>query len=148
MTAETTAPEKVFKRLFKSTIPSQKFIFPNGKEAIFINGRFLTDVEEEIEILNKEVKQGNPHIYIDDKEKEVDVAANPLAEIESKLREKILAEIAAKEKEATNPANDMGTTTEGKLNVANSATVAAAAAGSASGGVAVSLQALAAAAKR
>lgn len=128
-------------QVFKSSIASVKYIFKNGKEAHFINGKFLTDIEDEIKQLRDEITSGHPHIYVDAKETEIDTEADPLAALKEKLREQLLQEIAEKQAAALDPNNDMGNTgdavkdklTAMKLNVATTRSIASAAAGSASG---------------
>ena len=118
--------------VFKSRIPSCKFLFKNGKEANFIGGKFMTDNESEIAELQAEVDLRHPHIYVDPEEAKVDSErVDPLEQI----RMKAVAEYLAKQAAAVATTNDRGNTAQGgKLEgIANSATVAAGAAGSSSG---------------
>ena len=133
------------KKVFKSRIPSINYIFPNGKPAIFVFGKYITDNEEEIAHLTKEIKDGHPHLYIDDNETEVQAPASGnelIAGIRAQLRAELIAEMA----KATNPANDMGNSTAEPLKPANSQDVAQAAAGGSAGVGLVSLATLKAAA--
>lgn len=113
-------------RVFKSTIPSVNFIFANGKPAIFQQGVFRTEVDWEIAALEAEIKNGHPHIYIDEAEREID---SELVDPINALRARIISEYLAAQEAAVNPANDMGSTTQESLKPANSQDVAAAAAG-------------------
>lgn len=123
------------KKQFKSHIPSCKYIFKNGKEANFIGGKFFTNEESEVAELEKEVAHSHPHIYIDENEKEVDTKfVDPM----EALRAKHIKEYLAAQNAATDSSNDMGNSTEGKLNVANSSNIAQAAAGTSSGTVKLS----------
>lgn len=100
-------------KLFKTRLPSCKFIFPSGKEANFVNGEYATDDNKEIAYLNDEIKLGHPHLYIDSKQKEVDSEKrDPIEEIRRKAVEEYINSQAA----AIDPTNDMGETDQsGKL---------------------------------
>ena len=113
-------------RVFKSTIPSINYIFKNGKPAIFQHGVFRTNVEWEIKELEQEIAAGHPHIYIDDKEREID---SEMVDPMNALRSRIIEEFLASQKRALDPTNDMGTSDQSPVKPANSADVAAAAAG-------------------
>ena len=80
--------------LFKSSIASCKYFFKNGNCAYFINGRFATDNESEIEELTAEIKAKHPTFYIDDKETVTDqVIQDPVSALRAKIRAEIEAEI-------------------------------------------------------
>lgn len=115
------------KKVFKARIPSVNYIFKNGKPAIFIAGRFLTDIPAEIKELEEEIALGHPHIYVDDNEETVE-AADP-GELMMGLREKFFKEFQEAHQRALNPDNDMGSTDQVPLNPASSTDVATAAAG-------------------
>jgi hypothetical protein len=59
-------------RVFKNYMTSAVYMFTSGKSAIFIGGRFLTSDQAEIAELDNEVKSGNPFIYIDTNDSQVD----------------------------------------------------------------------------
>lgn len=107
--------------VFKSHILSCKYVFTDGTEAAFVNGRYMTDDEDRISELQKEITNKHPLIYVDDKEKTVDsTELDPM----SALRAKIRAEELEKIKEEL--ARDMGTTGDSKaktLGVTTSANV-------------------------
>lgn len=114
-------------RVYKATFNSLNYLFKNGKPAIFVSGRFCTDVESEIKELDEEIAQKHPHIFIDSNEREVDsTALDPMAN----LRATIIAEYLAKEA-AKDPNQDMGNYAAGKLVPANSKDVAVATLGGA-----------------
>lgn len=125
--------------IFKARIPSVNYIFKNGKPAIFIQGKFTTTVQSEIDELNAEIEANHPHIYIDENEATID--ANLVNPIEA-LREQIKAELMAEMAAATNPANDMGTTTQEPLKPASSQDIAQAAVGGSGEGLAARLMSL------
>lgn len=114
-------------KLYKATLPSINYIFKNGKPAIFVRGRFSTDVPAEIEELDDEIAKGHPHLYVDKDEPvaEVPVTGNLLAGLRAQLEAEIRAEMQA----ANSLSNDMGTTEAVKLIPASTVDVAAAAAG-------------------
>lgn len=120
-------------RVFKATLPSVNYIFKNGKPAIFVQGKFCTDVPAEIAELDEEVANHHPIIFIDSAEREVDSAAvDPI----SALREKIIAEYKASMATATSPDNDMGESVQGALKPASTQDVVEAAAGGSGAGLA------------
>lgn len=69
------------KRIFKSHIASTNYLTKKGKTLRFIEGKFMTDIEEEIAELEYEIKSGHPYIYIDAAEKEIDTT------LEDKIKE-------------------------------------------------------------
>lgn len=93
------------KRVFKNTERSSSFIFKNGKSAVFTQGEYYTDDENEIAELEAEIKAGHTYIYIDENKKEVDVSKlDPLHEIRAAAIEEYKKSLLA----ATDPENDMG----------------------------------------
>ena len=98
------------KNKYCSTFPSIKYLFGNGKEAIFVGGVYLTDVPWEIEQLDSEVQQGHPHIYVDAANLTTDSdGADPL-EI---IRRKAVADYIAAQKVASDPTTYRGTSDNG-----------------------------------
>ena len=125
--------------IFKARIPSVNYIFKNGKPAIFISGRFATPIQSEIDELKAEIEAGHPHIYIDADEPTMDAELiSPIDALREKIRAELMAEMAA----ATNPSNDMGTTTQEPLKPANSQDIAQAATGGSGEGLAARLMSL------
>lgn len=122
--------------IFKASLPSVNYIFKNGKPAIFVAGKFATIVPAEIEELKAEIASGHPHIYIDEKEAEID--SSKIDPIQS-LRAQIEAEIRAKMAEATALDNDRGTTEPEKLKPSSSTDVMEAASGGSGAGLAARL---------
>jgi hypothetical protein len=109
--------------VFKSTKPMNTFIFPNGRYARFVNGRFLTNVVDEIEQLKEEIEvHHNPFFYLDPEEEFADPKLEDPMEA---LRAKIIKEYLEKEAAATNPKNDAGNYSPGKLTPTSSMDVAA-----------------------
>lgn len=123
-------------RIFKATLPSVNYIFTNGKPAIFVQGKFTTNIDFEIQELEREIATGHPHIYIDPAESEIDSdALTPMEILRAKVREELVAEMAA----ATNPANNMGTTVQEPVKPASTADIAQAAQGGSGVGLAARL---------
>ncbi len=120
-------------RVYKATLPSVNYIFRNGKPAIFISGKFCTDIPTEISELDEEVASGHPIIYIDSAEREIDSAkVDPIAG----LREQIIAEYKASMAAATDLGNDMGASNQGALKPASTLDVIEATAGGSGAGLA------------
>jgi hypothetical protein len=113
-------------KLYKATLPSVNYIFKNGKPAIFVRGKFATEVAAEIEELDFEIAAGHPHIYVDKDEPEADSGnQNLLAGLRAQLEAEIRAEMAA----ASSLKNDMGNSEATKLIPASTVDIAAAALG-------------------
>lgn len=107
------------------------YVFKKGEKANFIGGRYVTDIEAQIEELKEEIKSGNPTIYIDPNEMQVDSSElSPIETIKKKAIEEYLAQQAA----ATDKSNDMGNSEQStKLTgMVTSSNVAATSAGSSS----------------
>lgn len=123
-------------KVFKAALPSVNYVFRNGKPGIFIQGKFCTDVQSEIDELEDEIAKGHPHIYIDKAEAEIDSSiVDPIQALRAKIEAEVRAQMAA----ATDPANDMGATTQGPLKPASSADVMEAAQGGSGVGLAARL---------
>lgn len=122
MTEATTKTRK----LYKATLPSINYIFKNGKPAIFVRGRFATDVQAEYEELDAEIAAGHPHIYIDADEP---IAEANTADLISGLRAQLEAKIRAEMAAASDINNDRGTVEPTALKPASTVDVAPAAAG-------------------
>ena len=116
--------------LFKSNQLSSNYIFRSGKVAMFIHGRFSTDVQSEIDELENEIKTNHPNIYKDEREKTIDTEKlDPLWKLKQDMRAEILAEMAAN----NDPNRDMGSYTSGKLNAASTRDIESVAAGAGPG---------------
>jgi hypothetical protein len=131
-------------QVFKSKVPHISFFFKNGKQAPFINGKFITEIESEIDELRAEIgqyinpvlndknqvvshdgvdiskyigsdKSRHPHIYIDPDESELDTEAPSYEDkIRAQERAKVLAEIAAQTNAALVPSNNVSNSDAGK----------------------------------
>ena len=93
--------------LYRSHIPSSKYIFKNGKEANFIQGRYTTADETEIAELDAEVKAGHPFIFV--KADEATVDSDQLSPLEH-IKQQAIKEYLAAQASATDNSNDMGST--------------------------------------
>lgn len=119
----------VLKALYLCTLPFCRFSFKDGKEAIFMNGQYLTDNREEMYQLEAEIEAGHPHIYVDAAKRTVDVAFRDPVEA---IKKQAIEEYLARQRAAVDPTNDGGTSDQGKLNVGNTSNAGVAAAGSTS----------------
>lgn len=113
-------------RVFRSTLPSCVYVFKAGKHANFIDGKYRTNIAHEIAELDAEIAAG--HTFISSKPEELVSAVDPMTALREKFRAELLAEQAAAAK--TNP--NIGSTDQGKLNVASSEAVKQLSAGSSS----------------
>lgn len=119
------------KRVYKSTVPALRYILKDGFNCVFIDGKYITDIELHIKELDEEIgthgrnKSRNPYMYIDTDEKEIDTEAPTALDIikqraKDEARAELLAEQAAAQK-------DMGTTGNGAVlgGIGNTGTIAA-----------------------
>lgn len=54
------------KRVYKASIGSSQYLFANGKSAHFVDGRYETDIADEIQELDEQINRYRvPHIFID-----------------------------------------------------------------------------------
>lgn len=115
-------------KLYKATLPSINYIFKNGKPAIFVRGRFSTNIAAEIAELDAEIAAGHPHLFVD---KDEPIVAEPTTnEMLAGLRAQWEAEFRAKMAEANQLSNDRGTSEVAKLVPGSTVDVAAAIANS------------------
>lgn len=78
--------------VFYNTIKSCKTITDKGRTISFINGKYVTDVKEEIDYLEHEISLGNNHIYV--KEGEEQLTSDELDPMKM-LKKKHIAEYLA-----------------------------------------------------
>jgi len=121
--------ERIAVRVFRSNIASMRYIFKNGKTAAFLtdNGstsKYVTNIRHEIEELDEEIALGHPNIHV--REEVVEPVIEPL----EALKARHFAEFKKIYEAASLKTNDAGYSEQGRLNVANSTTVAEGAAGS------------------
>jgi len=124
--AESATEEKMY-HSYKSGMQSMKMITNSGRRIHFINHRFITDNEEEIEYLDAELAKGNTFFSAGDKVSSVD--ADPMAALKEKMKKEAIAEYLAKEQaelEAGDKVLDTvkittSTSEAGKLNPASAA---------------------------
>jgi len=81
-------PEKTF-QTYKSSLPNQKIAMPNGKMIRITSHQYITDMEDEIEFLDNEIKLGFPYLT-----KTGEMTSTELDPM-SALRAKIIAEYEA-----------------------------------------------------
>lgn len=113
--------------VFYSRIPNSTVIFPDGTSAGFVNGRYTTQDEEKAAILRQAIEGGNNSLYLDaEKPKLTEAELDPMAEYKAR----VIAEYL--EKQANAASNDRGTSTQGRLNVADTSSIGEAAADSSS----------------
>lgn len=124
---KASTPKKVEARVFRSNIASVSFIFPNGKRAAFVLGKYVTDLAYEITELDKEIAQGHPNFSSN-----VEEIVNVIPAMDE-LRAKFFEEFKAAQAQQLSPDNQLGTADHGKLNVLTTAHINEAAMGSDSG---------------
>lgn len=96
--------------LFRSNLPSCKYIFRSGKVAEFVAGNYITKNQKEIDELNEEISYGHPHLFVEAGRTTVQAdELDPLNALKKKLRQEILAEMDAA---SGNPHRDLGTSVQ------------------------------------
>ena len=115
-------------RVFRSSLLSMRYVFKNGKVAPFmtkngIDSEYTTDIKHEIEELDGEIRFRHPNLS--SKPEELVSKIEPMAA----LREKHFKEFMEMQAKAVSLDNNAGYSEQGKLNVANSRSIAEAAMG-------------------
>lgn len=125
-------------KIFKSHIASNNFFFKDGTQAAFMLGRYTTANASKIAELTAEVEAGNPLIFIDDADYEVDSdALTPMELIRQEAYNQARADlIAAGTLSTATSTSDSGAF---KNSVANTATIAEGAADSVDAGAGLSV---------
>lgn len=129
---EALAPapqEPILKARFTCDLQFCRYTFKGGKDAIFMNGEYLTDVESEVKELMAEIESGHVMIHIDKEKPLVDVRARDPVEA---IREQVRLQLIQEAKDIAESNRDMGTSEPGALNVANTKSVGEAMSGSTS----------------
>jgi hypothetical protein len=90
-------------RVFKSSLRSCKYIFKDGTNGYFIDGRMVTDNEDHIAEMEHEIKHKHPTFFIDDKDSTSDT---PQLDPMSALKKKIIEDYLKEQKEQA--VKDMG----------------------------------------
>lgn len=122
MSTVSTAPS-TDKRLYKSTFPIVNVISPIGKVIEFRGGIFITDETDLIEYLDDQVAKRafGGQIYIDPNARTITAEQeNPMLALKKKFYEQFQKDQAS----FINPANDMGTSDQGKLKPASTIDIA------------------------
>jgi hypothetical protein len=78
--------------LYLSTFPSCRYIYKDGTEAVFVNGKYATGEQNRIEELDAEVAARHPYIFTDKDKLQID--EKELDPMEA-LKKKIIAEAIA-----------------------------------------------------
>lgn len=101
------------KKIFKSRISSINYVTKAGQTCPFVEGRYLTDVPEEIMELSELVASGkNAHIFIDENEHELDTSLqDAIKAAQAKAVIEVMAEFAAKKNQAGNQGESNGAQT-------------------------------------
>lgn len=108
--------------IFKSHLPSVSFFFKNGKQAAFINGKYVTEIETEIDELRAEIgnydttKSNHPHLYVDPAEKEIDTEAPSAIDIiRQEAYEQAKKDILAEQARAMSASGNVSTGESGSI---------------------------------
>jgi hypothetical protein len=116
-------PQVADKRLYKSTMKFCNIILPDGTRVDFKGGIYITGDTNVISYLDRAIARNEyaGSIYIDPNARTVTAEQeNPMIA----LRKKLFAEFMAEQAKNLNPANDMGTSTQGPLKAASTTDIA------------------------
>ena len=112
--------------LFKNRYGSVSTIMKDGTRIAFVAGQYFTDVKKEYEFLKECAETKQCGVFVDKAQPEIDTEnQSPIAMLKAKLREEILAELAAGGKNKI-PQVSPGDSTQGTLaaSAANTASTA------------------------
>lgn len=123
---ETTTDQAPKKYLYWATMPFMNYVFSKGKLANFRHHRFATDIPEEIEQLNAEIKSNNPYIYT---KSDALFLTDEMEDPMKALKAKIIADYLVEQAKHVNPSNDMGISDSGPIKPMSTTDIAATAAG-------------------
>lgn len=99
--------QKQYNQYF-STRPSISITMPSAKRIRFVAGSYITDKQDEIDFLDKEIAIGHQMIFTKQGQEVVnEEALDPLAAVKKKAVEEYLAKQAAQ----ADPSRDMGNST-------------------------------------
>lgn len=110
-------------KVFKNHVPNCKVFTPTGVQIVFHHGKCITQFKHEIEYLQSLVDAGDPYVYVDPEESEVDTDELTAEGRMAKLKREAVEEYLAK---VTNTPPSIGDTPEGagnKLGMGTSATL-------------------------
>lgn len=86
-------------KVYKNRVPNCKVFHPKGRQITFIGGKHITQVKTDIDYLQSLVDEGDPHVYVDPEEHEVDTEEltpeGRMAKIKREAIEEFLAAQAA-----------------------------------------------------
>lgn len=127
--AQKKEVEKAY-HVFYHTLKSCKMVTETGRTISFVDGRYVTDVQDEIDYLQKEIALGSGYLsVIPGQEVMTSSQLDPMQTLRAKFREELLAELAAGT--AAGKTKDGGATELQKLTPGNTGDIASVAAGSA-----------------
>ena len=107
------------KKVYKSTLKGGNYITRRGKTLIFVEGKYITDREEEVQELEQEIKSGHPYLYIDPAEAEIDTTLQEKLEAAKRaVVDKVLAEHYAANPDANKSVNEAGGVASGTISPA------------------------------
>lgn len=132
-TLQESASIDTTKRVFKSDSASMQMCSDAGTRIVFVRGKFITDDPEIIQYLDTQInKYKVPGLFVDKGEMYYDVNIHdPIASLRNKIRQEVIAEAMFLAQQASgNLSRDLGSSEQGRLNTANTTSIAAVAAGS------------------
>lgn len=119
----TTVKDEKKAWLFKSNMPSIRYIFRNGDCANFIGHRYFTINEKYAKELTEEIDNGHPELRIDPNEVMVlPSEQDPMVRFKNQVIADFLRDQALK---TMDPTRDMGNSVQGKLNPTSTTDVSA-----------------------
>lgn len=111
-------------KVFKNRVPNCKVFHPNGRQITFIGGKHITQIEKDIKYLESLVAEGDPHVYIDPEEHEVDTEELTPEGRMAKIKREAIQEFLAEQARAANMvSNSVDKDKPQALNAGTSATL-------------------------
>ena len=114
--------------VYRNSMPGAAVVFPDGQRAEFLGGRYVTDNQNFINILDSEIARGNIHLRRGSDEEALGYGDDPIAA----LRAKIIAdykEDQARIAKELSEGKQLGNSVQGTINAASTTDIASVAAG-------------------
>ena len=89
-------------KVFKNRVPNCKVFHPKGRQITFVGGKHITQIKLDIDYLQSLVDEGDPHVYIDQDEFEVDTDELTVEGRVAKIKREAIEEFLAAQAAAAN----------------------------------------------
>lgn len=117
--------------VYRNSLPGACVVFPDGQRAEFLGGRYVTDNQNFINILDAEIARGNVHLRRGTPEESLGYGEDPIAALRAKIISEYQEDQARIAQELAN-GKQFGNSVQGTLNAASTTDIAPVAAGGSS----------------